>query len=344
MELPPDDLELIHALQLAPRATWTQLGSVLRRHPATLAARWERLRAEGQAWITGHFGTADGQGCVTFIGLECRSGHRAEVLERLCAVPEIGTVEEAARAWDLRLTVLTRNWEQVARGVLPIVRTDPDIMRSQVTLATRLYSAGNNWRLDVLSPEQQRRIAALHPGVTRPPGATPPTLPQLMTVLARDGRASAVEIAAETGTHPTTVARHLRQACETGLLALRCELAQDWSGYPIGCQWYVRVPPAQLEAAVSYLRSYRTLRLCAATTGDANLTFYLWLRTPGAIADVEAGLQQAAPAVQVIESDVGVRTHKRTGWMLNEDSTATGEVIVTPVLPPAPPLHDHRRH
>jgi DNA-binding Lrp family transcriptional regulator len=146
-----------------------------------------------------------------------------------------------------------------------------------------------------------------------------------MTVLARDGRASAVEIAAETGTHPTTVARHLRQACETGLLALRCELAQDWSGYPIGC-------------------SYRTLRLCAATTGDANLTFYLWLRTPGAIADVEAGLQQAAPAVQVIESDVGVRTHKRTGWMLNEDSTATGEVIVTPVLPPAPPLHDHRRH
>ncbi|EMY32852.1 AsnC family transcriptional regulator [Arthrobacter crystallopoietes BAB-32] len=328
MELPAEDLELIHALQLAPRATWAQLGSVLGRHPATLAARWERLRSDGQAWVTCHIGTAEGQGCVTFVGIQCRPGHRTKVLERLCAVPEIGTIEEAARAWDLRLTVLTRSWEQVARDVLPLVRTDPDILRSQVTLATRLYSAGNNWRLDVLSPEQQRRIAALHPGVVRPPGATPPTLPQLMTVLAGNGRASATEIAAATGTHATTVARHLRQALETGLVAMRCELAQDYSGYPIGCQWYVRVPPSQLEAAVSYLQSHRTLRLCAATTGDANLTFYLWLRTPGAIADVETGLQKAALGVQVIESDVGVRTHKRTGWMLNEDSTATGEVVV----------------
>jgi hypothetical protein len=31
--------------------------------------------------------------------------------------------------------------------------------------------------------------------------------------------------------------------------------------------------------------------------------------------------------VQVVESDVGVRTHKRMGWMLREDSTATGEVV-----------------
>ena len=39
------------------------------------------------------------------------------------------------------------------------------------------------------------------------------------------------------------------------------------------------------------------------------------------------GLQAAAPGVQVVESDVGVRTHKRMGWMLRDDSTATGEVV-----------------
>ncbi|MFI7481173.1 winged helix-turn-helix transcriptional regulator [Kocuria sp. M1R5S2] len=334
MELPVEDLELVHALQIAPRATWSQLGATLGRHPTTLAARWERLRADGRVWVTGHIGATGTQGIATFISLECRPGRRPEVLERLCTVPDIATVEESARAWDVRLTVLTSTWQQMTQEVLPLVRADPAIQRTQVTVVTRLYAIGNNWRLDVLTPEQQRRVAALRSEVLRPPGATPPHLSELTAVLQRDGRATAAEIAAATGTHPTTAARHLRQALETGLIALRCELAQQHSGYPVPCQWYVRVPPAQLEAAVHYLRSFRTLRLCASTTGDTNLTFLLWLRTPGDILDVEAGLQSAAPGVQVVESDVGVRTHKRMGWMLAEDSTATGEVVAG--RPPAP--------
>lgn len=328
MELPFEDLELVHALQIAPRASWTQLGSALGRHPTTLAARWDRLRGDGHAWVTGHLGTSALQGCMAFIGVECQPGRRTEVLERLCAVPEISTVEEAARAWDVRLTVLARDWQQLSRDVLPLVRAEPTILRTHVTVATQLKAMGNNWRLDILSPEQHRRVAAVHPEVVRPPGATPPHFEEMMAVLGRDGRASAAEIAEATGTHPTTTARHLRQGIESGLIALRCELAQEYSGYPVACQWYVRVPAAQLQAAVSYLRSHRTLRLCASTTGDANLTFFLWLRTPGDIPDVEAGLQAAAPGAQVLESEVGVRTHKRMGWLLNEDSTATGEVVV----------------
>mgnify|MGYP006194866229 CR=1 FL=1 len=140
------------------------------------------------------------------------------MLERLCAVPEIGTVEESARAWDVRLTVLTRSWEQMTRDVLPLVRADPAILRAQLTVATRLHAIGNNWRLDVLSPEQQRRVSALHPEVRRPHGATPARLGELTSALQRDGRATAAEIAAATGTHPTTAARHLRQALETGLV------------------------------------------------------------------------------------------------------------------------------
>ena len=216
MELPPEDLELVHALQIAPRASWTQLGAALGRHPTTLAARWDRLRADGRSWVTAHLGTSGTQGCATFIGLECRPGRRAEVLERLCAVPEIGTVEESARAWDVRLTVLTRSWEQMTRDVLPLVRADPAILRAQLTVATRLHAIGSNWRLDVLSPEQQRRVSALRSEAHRPHGAVPAHLEEMTAVLQADGRATAAQIAAATGTHPTTAARHLHQALETG--------------------------------------------------------------------------------------------------------------------------------
>ncbi|WP_245192902.1 hypothetical protein [Kocuria sp. JC486] len=53
----------------------------------------------------------------------------------------------------------------------------------------------------------------------------------------------------------------------------------------------------------------------------------LWLRSPEAVLGVESGLQSAASSVQVVESDVGVRTHKRMGWLLREDSRATGQVV-----------------
>ena len=242
-------------------------------------------------------------------------------------MPQVATVEEAFRTWDVRLTVLADSWQQLTQ-VLPRVRADPAIRRTHLSVATRLNTMGHQWRLDILAPEQQQRLAALHTDVKRPVGAIPPHFTQMMTVLERDGRATSRQIAAATGIHPTTAARYLRHALESGLVSIRCELAQEYSGYPVACQWYARVPPDQLAAAERFLRSQRTLRLCAATTGNANLTFFLWLRTPADIPDIEAGLQSAAPDARIVESEVGVYTHKRMGWLLNPDSTATGDVVV----------------
>ena len=51
-QLSEADLELINALQIAPRVTWQDAGRILGVRPATLAARWERIESEGLAWIT----------------------------------------------------------------------------------------------------------------------------------------------------------------------------------------------------------------------------------------------------------------------------------------------------
>ncbi|WP_338698562.1 AsnC family protein [Streptomyces sp. Q6] len=44
------DLTLIHALQIAPRASWAQLAATLGPSAETLARRWSRLTARGHAW------------------------------------------------------------------------------------------------------------------------------------------------------------------------------------------------------------------------------------------------------------------------------------------------------
>ena len=45
------DLEIINALQLNPRASWTQLSSVLDRDSTTIARRWRRLVSNGHSWV-----------------------------------------------------------------------------------------------------------------------------------------------------------------------------------------------------------------------------------------------------------------------------------------------------
>lgn len=328
MELPLEDLELVNALQIAPRASWSELGAALGRHPTTLANRWDRLRGRGLAWVTGHLAGGPDQSCLAFVGVECDPRNVAETARLLCSIPEVITVDEATRSWDLRLTTLTADWHGLASGVLPAIRAVPGVLRTQLMLCTRLYALGNNWRLDVLGGAQQRRLNALRPTTTAPPRHPPTHFAAMLPLLNRNGRATAADLAHDLGIHPSTAGRQLKSAVASGLLTFRCELAQDYSGYPISCQWYVRVPPASLEAAVDFLRHYRTLRLCAAISGDANFTFYLWLRTPADIAEVEEKLQAAVPAVTIMESSVGVRTYKRLGWILRVDSGSTGEVVV----------------
>lgn len=46
-----NDLVLLHGLQIAPRATWAQLGEVLGISGATAARRWARITGRGDAWI-----------------------------------------------------------------------------------------------------------------------------------------------------------------------------------------------------------------------------------------------------------------------------------------------------
>ncbi|WP_418908793.1 Lrp/AsnC family transcriptional regulator [Glutamicibacter endophyticus] len=342
MELPQADLEMVHALQVFPRVSWAQLAPILGQHPTTLAARWERLHGRGLVWVTGHQGAISTQGAATFISIQCHPEARESVIARMCLIPEVGNVEESARSWDARLTVFTEDWAHLTHRVLPVVRADPGIAKIHVSVMTGLYATGSHWRLDVLSPEQHARLRELNPLHGRQGSEIVPQQEQLRRLLAIDGRMPAAQIAAELGIHPTTAARRLRQLLDSKAIMLRCELAQDYSGYPVYCQWYARVPPTQLEEAVQRLRSFRTLRLCATITGDANLTFALWLRNPVEIAEVEWALQKVAPALQVIESDVGVRTHKRMGWILREDSTATGQVITHEPTDPGGSAEDRK--
>ena len=169
MEISEEDLQLINALQIAPRISWSDAAGILGVHATTLAARWERLRASGAAWSTAHLMGDPKQMCLALVDVDCEMKLRADVTAALAAIPEVVTVEEAASNRDLMLTVITPTLAQFSDIVVEQLKEIPGLTKYQTALCTRLHSGGYAWRLNVLDKSQHGRA----PGAGRARGRRP---------------------------------------------------------------------------------------------------------------------------------------------------------------------------
>ena len=335
VDISEEDLQLINALQIAPRISWSDAAGILGAHATTLAARWDRLRASGTAWSTAHLMGDPKQMCLALVEVDCEMKLRDDVTAALAAIPEVVTVEEAASNRDLMLTVITPTLAHFSDTVMPQFRKIPGLTKYQTSLCTRLHSGGYAWRLNVLDKSQKAALQALagpEASGVAPAGNQGAPLPQshldLIPYLARDGRAAAADIARALGRSPATVQRQLNRVLASRVLSFRCEIAQKYSGYPVTCQWFANVPPGQHEAAATELRGFRNIRLSASTTGRTNFVILMWLHSLADVLNAEQALQLRIPGIQLVESVVVLNAAKRVGWMLNPDSTATGAVVV----------------
>lgn len=340
LDVTEEDLALVNALQIAPRLSWADAAEVLGVHATTLAARWERLTAAGAAWVTAHPMGDPQKMCLAFVDVECELHRRAEVTQALAAVPEIVTVEEAASNRDLMLTVITGSLQHFT-AVASKLHAIEGLVKYQTSLATRLHTGAYAWRINVLNRSQLQALRALagpEAAASAPSAAVREPLPAshlaLLPFLSRDGRATAADIARALDRHPATVQRQLNRVLASGMLSFRCEIAQRYSGFPVTCHWFANVPPGQHEAAAEELRSFRNVRLSASTTGRTNFVIIMWLQSLADVMTAELALQQRIPGIELVESVVMLRTVKRVGWMLNPDSTASGDVVAVPAAAP----------
>lgn len=166
------DLELLHALQIAPRVSWTDAARILGASRATLAERWQRLCAAGLAWVTAHPGGSYRNVTLALVEVDCVPGARARVVEAVCRDPRAVTVEESTRGRDLLLTVVTADLAGLTGFLLDELETLDGVARQRSYVATTVHRHGSHWRLDALSPDQQ---AAFERVAVRPVEAvTPP--------------------------------------------------------------------------------------------------------------------------------------------------------------------------
>ncbi|GAA4665174.1 MULTISPECIES: Lrp/AsnC family transcriptional regulator [Amycolatopsis] len=322
------DLELLHGLQIAPRVSWAEAARILGSTPATLAARWARLRREGLAWVTAHRGGDYRRVVLALVEVDCLPGARADVVEAICADPRAATVEESTRGRDLLLTTITRDLAGLTEFVLDDLGSVPGVERQRTSVITTMHRDGGDWRLGALDPGQVAAFEAAARAMRPVPGVTPPAdAGPLIEVLAADGRATAADCARATGRNPATVRRQLGRLLASGVLTFRCEVAQSVSGHPVSSTWTVAVSPADQERTVAALVTLPELRMCASITGDATLAFTVWTRSLADLTRLEQLVGERLPWLSIRDSGINLRTPKRMGWLLDAEGRATGKVV-----------------
>nr|WP_116953299.1 Lrp/AsnC ligand binding domain-containing protein [Jiangella endophytica] len=324
--LSEEDLTLLHALQIHPRATWTALSDVLERSPAALAARWSRLRSSGLAWVTVHPVIRGSGTQMAFVEVDCLPTRRDSVLETLSASPEIISIEISARGRDLFLTVVSSDWTALSDLILTRLQVD-GILRHRASLVTAIHQEGSDWRLDALNSEQIAAVTRIEATDTPCAAREGPVDTGLLDFLVADGRMTFTELARVSGRSTSSVRRQFSKLVASDSMRFRCEVSQESSRWPICCTWFCRVDPRQHAETAQFLRTVPEIRGCFSVAGDANFMFTAWTRSVGDLLRIERHIAQARPTLRLVDSAVALATRKRLGWLLDAAGCATGEIV-----------------
>ncbi|MDI2124985.1 Lrp/AsnC family transcriptional regulator [Yinghuangia seranimata] len=325
------DLALVHALQVRPRASWTDLARVLDVDPVTVARRYGRLADRGEVWV----GASPGprlfdQLCVAYVEIDCTAGSAAGVAAVLGRHPQAVTIERPADTHRLLVTVATGDVAAMSRYTLDVLSAVPDVAAVRSSIVSHMFTEGGRWRIDALDAGQRSRLAAPSGsgGDDQAAGSHEITDRDraLLGLLSVDGRASYQALADGLGTTAPTVRRRVDQLVRLGLFRFRCDFARPLGGWPVAVTFRASAPVKHLSAIGHALVRLPQVRNCAAVTGDHNLLVQASLHTVGDILAFEGRLGDVHPDVVVANRTVSMRHDKLLGRLLDREGRSVGVV------------------
>ncbi|MCY0928762.1 Lrp/AsnC family transcriptional regulator [Streptomyces sp. H27-H1] len=312
------DRALVHALQLAPRASWELLGPVLGARPDTLARRWERLTGSGEAWLSG-LGLRSGitTPCMAWVEVTCTAGSSASVGDVLVADPHALGVEHTTGSRDLLVFVAVPDLPTLYRYLSSRVQRIPGVVGTRTSMVTAVHYAPDRWRLDQLTPGQ---IGLLTRRTRRPAASASPDRPvvaplteedrPLVLALASDARRSVASLAREFAMSESTVRRRLTRLEAGHSLRYSCALAAGLSGWPVSATLWAEASEYELADCAAVAAGLRETRICMSVSGPWNFLIVARLRTVEGLSRYTAELARRLPGLRITDSAVSLQVRK----------------------------------
>ncbi|MEV5506439.1 Lrp/AsnC family transcriptional regulator [Streptomyces orinoci] len=307
------DRQLIHALQLDGRASFSRIAAVLDTSDRTVARRYQRLRAAGALRVVG-VPDARRLGMLEwFVRIQCAPQAAIPVADALVRRADTSWVGLSSGGTEITCVIQAREGSIGGSLLLPKLPRTSLLTSVTAQCGLRPVAGEKGWsgRTSALSPEQRAALAR----PVDPSRAVRLTEAdeRLFGVLATDGRAAVPELAAATGWSQSSVRRRLEELRRAGALRLDVEIDPVLYGRGFGAMLWLTVLPAELDRVTGALATHSEVAYAAVTTGRSNVVAVLACRDADALYDYLAIKVGALPGVLGAETVPVTRHIKRAG-------------------------------
>jgi DNA-binding Lrp family transcriptional regulator len=303
------DRDLVQALQVNGRATFTEIGAVLGVSTQTVARRYRRLRETAGLRVVG-LPTPGLAGEEWIVRIAAAPRTAQDVAVALARRPDTSWVKLTSGGTEIFTIVhVTAGHPLLLRDV---PRT-PGITAVSAHLLLHRYLGGpTGWQGHgpTLGADRRARLEPLTaPG---PPLPLRDADRPLLAALRRDGRASLADLAAATSWSAATAGRRLAELHGSGAIFFDVDFdAALFGGGTMALLW-MSAAPAHLEATARALAGHPELAVVAATTGPTNLLAQALCPDPAALHRYLVERLSALEHVRTIETAPVLRMLKTT--------------------------------
>ncbi|WP_426513515.1 Lrp/AsnC family transcriptional regulator [Dactylosporangium sp. McL0621] len=277
--LEPDDVRIIRALQLDPRASYAQIGAVLGLTEGTVRRRYLRLRADGVIHVAGVLDPGALGQSRWLVRLRCRPDSVGGIATGLARRDDVSWIAVGAAGTEITCAVRSRTTtdrDDLIGRLLPRTAAVLDI-GAAVILHQFIGGRGHYWATlsGALTPQEEAALGQAPFVESAAVAAVPATLDaadeKLLATLAVDGRAPLSTLAAAANLTPGRAARRLQALVERRVVHIDVEIPPAALGLHTRAVLLLRIHPAQLKAAGRALAQDPAIPFAAATSGRDNL-------------------------------------------------------------------------
>lgn len=307
------DLQLLSALEVNGRASFSRLGAVLGVSDQTIARRYRRLCAEAGLRVVAlrdSFRLGQDQWTLRF---RCAPDSAPTISDALAKRPDTTWMGMASGGTEIICVTRPRNpddHDELLLGKLPRTPGVMDIRAHQ--LLHRFYGGPAGWskKFGALDDDQ---IAALRPHPEPEPGPVriDPEDEPLLAVLRRDGRAGYPELQRATGRSESAVKRRLAALLASGAVYIDIEYYSEVLGYPRAACLWITAAPGALHSVGQALAGHDEIAFASATAGPSNLVATAVVRDTAGLYAYLSGPLGGLEGVQHVEATPFLRRVKQ---------------------------------
>ncbi|WKX09056.1 Lrp/AsnC family transcriptional regulator [Streptomyces sp. NL15-2K] len=323
--LDDDELDLVAALQHAPRAPLSLLAEVLGVSASTAGRRLARLESDRLLRVIGQLDwSVSGEGHPWHVWVTAEPGRATEVARRLADLPETSHVAVTAGQADVYCSVQPSRRDHTTELLARTIPATPGVRSARSELVLSATTKSDSWRLPRLDADQVARLtrhAAQDEAVKEPPprhAALTDDEERALRLLAADGRMTAAQIARELGIAQSTAYRTTQSLLQRGLVRPRVEIEPGLLGYALEVAITLTVSPSAMAEVARSLARHPSARYVTTTAGTSCVVHHGVFRDEDGLAEFLTRDLAELPGVTSFDVLV-VLDALRRHWLDRED-------------------------